>query len=92
MNESIVYEALVYYALPWLRIVHVTLSRAESHLQIGNFICCYVKKLIINNGAKFKFHLPEVFAWSFVLRLEHLAVTFVTIKHSLRFQQEGAIE
>ena len=38
-----------------------------------------------------KFHLPEVFAWSFVLRLEHLAVTFVTIKHSLRFQQEGAI-
>ena len=34
----------------------------------------------------------NVFAWSFVLRLEHLAVTFVTIKHSLRFQQEGAIE
>ena len=45
------------------------------------------------NGAQFKFHLPEVIAWSFVLRLEHLAVRITsTIKHSLRFQQEGAIE
>ena len=72
---------------------HVTLPRAESRLQIGNFICCYMNRLIIKNGAQFKFHLPEVIAWSFVLRLEHLAARITsTIKHSLRFQEEGAIE
>ena len=37
--------------------------------------------------------LPEVIVWSFVLRLEHLVVRITsTIKHSVRFQQEGAIE
>ena len=36
MNERIVYKALVYHALPWLRTVHATLPRAESRLQIGN--------------------------------------------------------
>ena len=52
-----------------------------------------MKRLIIRNGAQFKFHQPRVFAWSFVLRLEHLAVQITsTIKHSSRFQQEGAIE
>ena len=51
-----------------------------------------MKRFIIRNGAQFK-HQPRVFAWSFVLRLEHLAVQITsTIKHSLRFQQEGAIE
>ena len=93
MNERIVYEALVYHALPCLRTVHVTLPRAESRLQIGNVICCYMEKLIIKNGAQFKFLSPEVIAWSFVLRLENLAARITsTIKHSLRFQQEGAIE
>ena len=52
-----------------------------------------MKRLIIRNGAQFKLHLPGVFAGSFVLRLENLAVRITpTIKHSLRFQQEGAIE
>ena len=93
MNERIVYEALVYHALPWLRTVHVSLPRAESRLQIGNFNCCYMKKLIIKNGAQFKFHLPGVFVWSFVLRLEQLAVRITsTFKYSLMFQQEGTIE
>ena len=37
--------------------------------------------------------LPEVIVWSFVLRLEHLVVRITPkIKHSVRFQQEGAIE
>ena len=94
MNERIVYEASVYHALPWLRTVHDTLPRVESRLQIGNFMCCYMTKLFTTNGAQFKFHLPGgVFAWSFLLRLEHLAVRITsTIEHSLRFQQEGAIE
>ena len=52
-----------------------------------------MKRLIIRNGAQFKLHLPGVFAGSFVLRLQLLAVRITpTIKHSLRFQQEGAIE
>ena len=93
MDERIVYEALVHHALPWLRTFHVTFPRAESRLQIGNFICCQYEEVNHKNGAQFKFHLPEVIAWSFVLRLEHLAVRITsTIKHSLRFQQEGAIE
>ena len=29
-------------------------SRAESRLQNGNFICSYMMKLIIKNGAQFK--------------------------------------
>ena len=33
-------------------------------------MCCYLKKLVIRNGAQFKFYLPGVFAWLFVLRLE----------------------
>ena len=45
------------------------------------------------NGAQFKFHLPGVFVWSFVLRLEQLAVRITsTFKYSLMFQQEGTIE
>ena len=37
--------------------------------------------------------LAEEITWAFVLRLEHLAVLITsTIKHSLRFQQERAIE
>ena len=72
---------------------HVTLPRVESRLQIGNFMCRYMKRLITTNGVQFKFHLPVVFAWSFLFRLEHLAVRITsTIKHSLRFQQQGAIE
>ena len=88
MDERIVYKALVHNALPWLRTVHVTFPSAESRLQIGNFICCYMKKLIIKIAPS-----SSVIAWSFVLRLEHLAVRITsTIQHSLRFQQEGAIE
>ena len=72
---------------------HVMLPRVESRLKIGNFMCRYMKRLITTNGVQFKFHLPEVFTWSSLLRLEHLAVWITsTIKHSLRFQQEGAIE
>ena len=52
-----------------------------------------MKRLIIRNGAQFKLHLPGVFAGSFVLRLQLLAVRITpTIKHSLKFQQEGVIE
>ena len=69
MNGLVVNE-LVHLPLPWLRTVHVTLPRAESRLHIRNFICCYMNKLIIKNGAQFKFLLPEVIAWSFELRLE----------------------
>ena len=58
-------------------ILCVAMVANSSRHAFGNFICCYVKKLIINNDAKFKFHLPEVFAWLFVLRIEHLAVRIV---------------
>ena len=92
MNERIIYEALVYHALPWLRTARHA-YKSESRLQIGTFNCCDMKKLIIKNGAQFKLHLPGVFALSFVLRLEHLAARITsTIKHSLRFQPEGTIE
>ena len=93
MNERIVYEALAYHALPAVANSSRHASSRGVSLRNWEFLCCYMKRLIIRNGAQFKFHLPGVFAWSFVLRLEHLAVRITpTIKHSLKFQQEGVIE
>ena len=69
---------------------HFTSRFLTQSLAYKSGISCVV---IIKNGAQFKFHLPEVIAWSFVLRIEHLGVRITsTIKHSFRFQQEGGIE
>ena len=40
---------------------------AESRPQVGSFMFCYMKKFKVGNGAKFKFHFPGVFVWSFVI-------------------------
>ena len=73
--------------------VYVMLPSAESRLQIGEFHLLLYEEVNHKKWRPVQVLLPEVIVWSFALRLEHLVVRITpTIKHSVRFQQEGAIE
>ena len=58
MNERIVYEALVCHVLPAVANSSRHASSRGVSPRNWEFLCCYMKRLVIRNGAQFKFHLP----------------------------------